>query len=364
MKIAIDIREAGGERAGKGNYTFHITKNLLDLDPYNEYILYTQALLAGFDEYKNAEIRVIEKTGLTWHRKVAKDAKKSKVDIFFAPTSYIIPTILPPHIHTFLTVHDLVAFLHPETHNRKATFIEKLTLKRALKKSHHILTVSENTRKDLIKKYKTESEKISVIPCAASSRFRPIPKDELAPFAQKTNLPSRFFLAVGTIIPRKNYKNLILAFSEIQKRDSEHHLIIVGSKGWQSDDISALISKHYLQKKVHFLGYLSESSLSKLYNLATALVFPSLYEGFGIPPLEAMQSGCPVIASFTSSLPEVVGDSALLIDPTSPTEIAKAMLKVARDPDLTNTLREKGLKQAKNFSWKKSAGMLLKAFKE
>ncbi len=372
LKISIDIRTAGGEKAGKGWYTFNIVQNLLKLDDKNQYILYAKEGIPGFEHFKNAQIKLIKGGGILWHLKVARDVQKEKADIFFAPSSYIIPNFLPKSIKIVITVHDLVAFLFPNNHNKKATIIEKLLLKRAIKKADSICTVSQNTKNDLLAKFpKLGAKKITVINCAASEDFKPIqdPQQNLRTFIQKTNLPLNFFLAVGTLEPRKNYMNLIKAFKKVSDRFPDYYLIIVGKNGWNFEPTFQLIRENYLNKKVHILGYLSNKSLMNLYNLAKALVFPSFYEGFGLPPLEAMQCGCPVIASHTSSMPEVVGEShayrqasALLINPNSPDQIAAAMIKLIKDPQLEDQLKKKGFKQAKKFSWVSSAKKLLKIF--
>ncbi len=364
MKIAIDIRTAGGEKAGKGWFTFHITQNLLKLDRENEYILYVKEKIAGFEEFKNAELKQIKGSGFFWHRNVAKDAKKEKVDLFFAPSSYIIPALLPKSIKTILTIHDLVAFLFPGTHNRKANLIERLFIKKALKKADHIITVSQNTKKDVQEKFKFYKNPISTIYNAADETYKPVAKEKLTNFIKKTNLPKHFFVAVGTLIPRKNYPNLIKALALLHKTHPGYQLMIVGGKGWQEQEIHDLITQNYLSKKVHLLGYLSTTAIRNLYNLAKALVFPSFYEGFGIPPLEAMKSGCPVITSYTSSIPEVVGDAALLINPESPEEIATAMKKLIENEELAESLRNKGLAQAQKFSWQQSAEKLLEIIED
>jgi len=362
MKIAIDIRTAGGEKAGKGWYTFHLVQNLLRQDHKNEYILYARDGIPGFGEFKNARVKLFSSKGMFWHFQVARDIQKEKADIFFAPSSYIIPSILPAKIKTVLTVHDLVAFLYPNTHNKKATIIEKLLLRRALRRAAHVCAVSENTRTDILQRFHYNPSKIDVIYCGASEEFKPIPPGKLREFIQQTNLPENFFLAVGTLEPRKNYLNLIKAFKEVSDRYPDYYLIIVGKNGWDYEQIYAAIKENYLNKKVHLLGYLSNKSLVNLYSLARALVFPSFYEGFGIPPLEAMECGCPVIASHTSSIPEVVGNAAIFINPESHVQIAEAMLKFIKDPEFCAHLREKGFTQAEKFSWEDSAKKLLKIF--
>lgn len=362
MKIAIDIRSAGGEKAGKGWYTFHLVQALLKLDSKNEYILYARDGIPGFSQFKNTRIKLFSTKNALWHYQVARDIQKEKADIFFSTSSYIIPSILPSTIKTILTVHDLVAFLFPSNHNKKATIIEKLLFRRALRRAAYVCAISENTRNDILQRFHYEPTQIDVVYCGASDEFKPVPKENLQDFIIKTNLPENFFLAVGTLEPRKNYLNLIKAFKEVSDRYPDYHLVIVGKEGWDFEKIHAAIKENYLNKKIHLLGYLSNKSLVNLYSLAKAFVFPSFYEGFGIPPLEAMQSGCPVISSHTSSLPEVVGDAALLVNPESPNQIAEAMLKIIKDPELATHLREKGFKQAEKFSWDNSAKKLLKIF--
>lgn len=356
MKIAIDIRTAGGEKTGKGFYTLNLVYNLLKLDQDNQYLLYTDLKIPGFSEFKNVEQRVVKGRGMFWHINVARDCKKQAVDLYWAPTSYIVPALISKSIKTIITIHDLVAFLFPNRHNKKAVILEKIFIQRALKKCTRVLAVSENTKKDVIERFKYDPSKIEVIHCAASKDFQVLAQEDLHQFAKDTNLPTKFFLAVGTIEPRKNYASLIRAFAQLVEKDPDIHLVIVGGKGWQYQDVEAQIRKNYLGKKVHMLGYLSGNSLVKLYNLAQALVFPSLYEGFGIPPLEAMQCGCPVICSNKASLPEVVGEAAILVDPKDHNQIAQAMLEIGDRTDL----RDAGLKQAQKFSWKKSAEKLLK----
>lgn len=364
MKIAIDIRSAAGEKVGKGWYTFHLVQNLLKLDQENQYILYTKDPVPGFEYVKNAEQKVINAKSIFWHRAVAKDAVLENVDIFFAPTSYIIPALLPKSVKTIITIHDLVAFLFPNNHNKKAVFVEKLFLKRALKKAAFVAAISQNTKRDILSLFKYDEEKIDIVYCSAGDEFKPLNKSFLKPFADKTNLPKDFFLAVGTLEPRKNYVTLIESFAQLHEKFPQYHLIIVGGKGWQYEEIFKAIKLHYLDKYVHILGYLSSSSLVKLYNLAKAFVFPSYYEGFGIPPLEAMKSGCPVIASYSSSIPEVVGDAGLLINPENAMDLAAAMAKIIKDQELCENLRSEGFLQSKKFSWAISAKKLLEIFEK
>jgi len=359
MKIAIDVRTAGGEKAGKGWFTFSIARELIKIDQSNQYFLYTDGGIAGFDEFKNVEMVIIVAKGLSWHSAVMKDLKKQEIDVFFAPSSFIIPALLPKRtkIKTIITIHDLVAFLFPETHSKKTIILEKIFLKRAIKKASAITVVSENTKKDVMEKFNLPEDGIQIIPCGASEDFHP--EDPSEDFIKKTNLPEKFFLAVGTIEPRKNYEALIQALAMIHKEYPNYHVLIAGKQGWNAmESIEELINENYLQKYVHFLGYVTNKTLNKLYNLAEALVFPSYYEGFGIPPLEAMQAGCPVISSHSSSMPEVMGDAAIYCSPDSPADFAKAMVDLIKNPETRVDLVNRGRIRSKSFSWNSSAQKL------
>ncbi len=360
MKIGIDIRETVNEKAGKGYYAFHITRTLLSLDKENEYFLYTETKSDTFKNTANCTIKEIDSKGFFWHKKVLADAYKEKLDIFFSPTSYIIPAIHnPSKIKVIMTIHDLIAFLYPKNHNKKAVIIEKLALGRALKKVKKVLSVSENTKKDIIKNFGVKENLIEIIHNAASDSFGIIEKDECEKFREEKNLPNEFIFSVGTLEPRKNYLTLIDAYSKIKAHHHDIKLVIAGKKGWKSDKIFKKVDDLNLKDDIIFLGYVTEEELAKIYNLAILFVYPSLYEGFGIPPLEAMKCGCPVITSNISSLPEVVGNAAILVDPYSSDDLKNAMHELLSNPSLQEDLKEKGLNQCNKFSWEISARKLL-----
>ncbi|MBD3156409.1 glycosyltransferase [Candidatus Peregrinibacteria bacterium] len=365
MKIGIDIRETGNNKAGKGYYAFHLTRALLSLDKNNRYTLYTDHKTDNFNDFDHAHVHHIAKKGLWWHKKALSDIYKRGLDLFIAPTSYIIPAFHNPNkLRVLMTVHDLIAFLYPKQHNKKAVLTEKITLKRALKKSYRILSVSENTKKDLIKLFHTPDRIITIIPNAASDIFGVMEPEACASFKEQHNLPKTFIFSVGTLEPRKNYPTLLKAFAKIAPYYPDLHLVIAGKKGWQSNRIFETAEKLAIQHKVHFLGYVDEEELAILYNLAHLFVYPSLYEGFGIPPLESMKCGCPVITSNTSSLPEVVDDAALCVDPADTAALADTMHTVLNKPSLRESLIQKGLKHHTRFSWELSARKLLAIINE
>lgn len=363
MKIAIDIREAGHEKTGKGWYTYNLVQEILKLDQSNQYLLYTDNNKNPFSNFKNAEIKNIPEKSWKWHFKVKKDLLLQKADLFFAPTSYIIPAFIPKNFPVVITVHDLVAFLFPSTHNTKAVLIERLTLKKALKKANHVFVVSDNTKTDLLKKFKYPQNQVHLVPCAPADFFRkPVPAEELVEFKQKLNLPENFILAVGTLEPRKNFSTLIKSFVIIKRKYPDYKLVIVGKKGWKYHLIEKTLQHYNLEKDVIFPGYLEDLELQKIYSVAKIFVFPSLYEGFGIPPLEAMASGCPVVSSNVASLPEVIGDSGLLIDPKNAHNLADAVISLIENDKIRAMLIERGYRRVQKFTWENSAKVALYVF--
>jgi glycosyltransferase involved in cell wall biosynthesis len=356
MKIAIDIREAGQGKTGKGWYTYNLVKELLKLDKNNMYLLYTDSHEQPFGSHDNAQIKFIEAKSWKWHLKTLKDLQAEKADLFFAPTSYIIPAIAPKALKVIVTVHDLVAFMFPAGHTAKAVLVERVTLRRALKKAAAVFTVSENTKKDLLKRFRYPARKIHLTPCAPSDFFqKEISPEELESFRKGMKLPMNFILAVGTLEPRKNFDTLIKSFVIIKRKYPDYKLVIAGKKGWKYHLIEKALKHYKMEQEVIFTGYLEDHDLQAIYALAKVFVFPSLYEGFGIPPLEAMASGCPVVSSNVASMPEVIGQGGLLIDPKNAFKIADAVCSLLEDEQARQMMIERGKSQAEKFSWEESA---------
>jgi glycosyltransferase involved in cell wall biosynthesis len=214
----------------------------------------------------------------------------------------------------------------------------------------------------------TPGSKISVIHCGVEPRFRRMTDaadgETLATVRRKYDLPQRFILSVGTIQPRKNLARLAEAFDMLnaQRPTLDWDLVIAGGKGWLYDGVFEQVKASGLESRVHFIGFVNDADLPALYNLAGLFAFPSLYEGFGLPPLEAMACGTPVVCSKASSLPEVVGDAALTVDPLDVTELAEAMRRAIEDESLRSSLVQRGLMRATRFTWSKAAEELLKVY--
>ncbi len=358
--IAIDIRHTYGDLTGKGIYTYLLLKQLLAQDTENQYLLYSKSHQPPFPLPDNASIKQIKSPSLLWHFSVIRDLKKNPPDIFWAPTSYIIPAhFRSSKTKVVITLHDLVALLFPQNHNKKAIIIEKATIKKAIKNSAHIFAVSHSTADDITNKFAAKN--ISITPCAASSEFQKIPTTQCDKILAKFHLPPKFILSVGTLEPRKNHIKLIEAFNHLSPKHPDLHLVIAGGKGWQYEQIYETADQN---SNIHLIGYVSQSELIALYNRAFLFAFPSLYEGFGIPPLEAMQCGCPVITADTSSLPEVVGDAAITVNPESSEELQAALAELVHNSRLREELITSGFPQSRKFSWENSAQHILETFQK
>lgn len=344
--IGIDIRETFGKTAGKGRYTEEITKALMHLSPKTDFVLFTDK-----ENEKFPHAKLIPGKGISWHFNLKKYLKAHPVDFYFSTTSFIYPAIAPKSQRLGIVVHDMVSFLYPANHHWFPILVEKLTLDRAIKKSEFITTISKNTLNDLHRvKPSSRSKKIVFAPPAVTENFKPV-SDKTMP------LPAKFILAVGTLEPRKNLISLIKAFISISGKHSDLHLCIAGGVGWKTTGIAKSIPEK-LEKRIHFLGYVESEKLPELYSRASLLAYPSFYEGFGIPPLEAMACGCPVLTSNISSLPEAVGDAAYLVNPHSISEIEAGIEELLKNPE---PYRKKGLERAKVFNWDLSAQEILKA---
>ena len=233
-----------------------------------------------------------------------------------------------------------------------------------LKRSDKIIAVSYSTKQDLMNYFKISDNKIKVIYEAADQIFQPLSSEKVQHFKDKYDLNYQYILYVGTLEPRKNIPLIIKAFYILNKEGFQHKLVIAGKKGWKYKTIYQLIDKLNLQKEVIFIGFIPDNDLPALYNAANLFVYPSLYEGFGLPPLEAMSCGCPVITSNISSLPEVVGDAGIMIDPYSVDELYEAMHKVLINEIVRKDMIKKGLERSQMFSWTKTAEETLKIYKE
>ncbi len=261
-----------------------------------------------------------------------------------------------------VTIYDLSFLLFPEGLNSWKQFYLRYITPYAARRSRRVIALSQSTKNDLSILFGIPEEKIEVIPCGVDPRFRPLNGDLVSRFRQRRGLPAQMILFVGTIEQRKNVSLLLEAYAQI-KKDIPHALVLTGAKGWGADGVFAQAERLGLADLI-FAGYVEQEELPLWYNAADLLAYPSLYEGFGLPPLEAMASGTPVLTSNTSSLPEVVGDAGVLVDPQNADEIARAMLKVLRDKGLQEEMRKRGIERAKRFTWQGAAEETVRVYEE
>jgi len=370
LKIAIDARSAM-MIDGIGRMTFELIRHLGIIDKENQYYLFfhrdypkiEKVLAPNFKKYI-----IPFKTGLIplkifWHEiLIPYHCKKLNVDVFHQP-NFI--SARKGSFKKIVTIHDLSTKIYPEQKPFNARWYYNMYVSNTIRKADIIMAVSENTKKDIIKFYGINKNKIKVIYEGVMDYFRVISEKELLNSVRiKYALPDEFIFFVGTIEPRKNLVRLLKAFSEVIKDANKNiFLVIAGYKGWLTKPFFRMLNELSISKKVLLLGYVDEEDLPALYNLAKIFVFPSIYEGFGIPPLEAMACGTPVIASNASSIPEIVGDSAILVDPYDEKILANEIMNLLKDNDWQKELSEKGLKRAKLFSWEKMAREVLEIYK-
>lgn len=364
MKIAIDAREMVGQIAGKGRYVAEVVAGLAKIDNKNSYVLYSKQPL-GVKLPANFETVTIG--GLPGLRQVwlANDAKRRDCDILFAPTGYL-PVVFS-RIPTVVTIHDLAVFVSKEARPALRTLIaERLLLGLAARRAQRIISVSESTKRDLIRLFRTPEHKIDVTLLGydrATYQAKPDQKD--AEVLTQYSLQPEYLLFIGTLEPRKNIEGIIRAYAKLSADlQAKHPLVIGGKKGWYYDSIFTTVKELSLEEKVQFLGRVPDEHLPALYRQAKVFLFPSFYEGFGLPPLEAMACGTPVITSNLSSLPEVVGEAGILVNPHSNAELSVAMKKLLSDEELYQSMVQQLPNQVKKFSWDTAATQTLEVFQK
>ena len=258
---------------------------------------------------------------------------------------------------SIITIHDMTLWLFPEHHYRRRLLAIRPFVPLAARHAKAIITVSHSAKRDIVRVLGVPADKVHVIYEAPASCFRPLPDGGSADdLRRRFPLPEHFILYVGTIEPRKNLVRLLKAFARLYlAREISHHLIFVGQRGWKDNDVFTTVQRLGIEEAVHFTGHVPVDALVALYNLADALVFPSLYEGFGLPVVEAMACGTPVITSSTGSLGEVAGDAAEFVDPAEVTSIAAGIRAVLTSETRRRELRQRGLAHVKRFDWKNTA---------
>lgn len=366
MRIGVDARLMHHQPAGISKYTWHLLQALQQIDHENEYVIFqhrrhTEAIIRQSNFERVSLFAPVHTRLEQWLMPL--ELLPHKLDLLHS-TDFIPP--LRSRIPAVITVHDL-AFLHWPHFLTTESAAYYGQIDRAVRHARHVIVPSEQTKRDLVARLGVPDSGISVIYEASAPLYRPLPVEETRQeVMEHFHLPLNFMLFVGTIEPRKNVSGLLQAFAYL----CQHYhiddlgLAIVGGQGWLYEDTLSLIDKLSIRNQVHLLGRVPDEWLHKLYVAARCHTHVALYEGFGLPPLEAMACGTPTIVSNVSSLPEVMGDAALLVDPRSTEEIAVAMHRLVTDDTLHSELREKGLQRARCFSWETAARKTLDVYRQ
>ena len=364
MRIAIDLSPVVHKKAGLGRYTSTLAEQLVTQDMADEFIAFTHG---RFDASALSPIlRPLPHTNIPLDARpwrmgvwvahalgVAMDRWLPRADVFHA-TEHLLPPL--KNARTVFTLHDLIFQFFPEYHLPLNRWFLTHAMPHFLRRADAIIAVSECTKRDAMRFYNIAPEKITVIYEGVNPALHRVDDPaRVAEIRARYAKHQPYLLFVGTIEPRKNISALVDALKILCARGFPHRLLIVGRKGWLYQPTFDHVQETGMSDAVDFLDFVPDDDLSVLLSGCDAFVFPSLYEGFGLPPLEAMACGAPVICSNTSSLPEVVGDAALLVNPRDATEIANAIARVLTDSQLRDELRAKGFAQAAKFSWERAA---------
>ena len=291
---------------------------------------------------------------ILWEQLIQPSALyRAKADLYHA-MAFVSPLMLP--CPSVVTVYDLSFLRFPEAFRPINRYYLRYLTALSVRRAKAVITISESTRQDVINLLGKPADQVHTIYCGVDDSFRPLSLAEVAIFKQQQNLPDRFILYLGTLEPRKNLSGLIRAYGQLCQLDpTTPPLIVVGGKGWYYQAVFTLVTDLGLQDRVKFPGYVPQAQLPLWYNAASLFLYPSLFEGFGLPVLEAMSCGTPVVTSNISSLPEVAGQAGALVNPNNPAQLAHTMHLILTQPDLQQTMRARGLQQATQFRWDKAA---------
>lgn len=356
MRIGIDARKL--HDFGIGTYIRNLLRQLARLDRDTEFVLLCRRPDVDVLTQLGPNFRpVVEQAGnysLTEQVAVPLALRREGVTLFHAPHYVLPPLVTCPSV---VTIHDCIHLMFPQyLPNRLALTYARTSISLAARRAARVMTVSESSKRDILRFVDVDPATITVIHNAFDERFSQEPLEEdVVRVRERYQLQDEFVLYAGNVKPHKNVERLIEAFHRVRQRGLDHlKLVVIGDEVSHYAALRRAVHRFNLHKYVRFLGYMPEDTLAIMYRLAGVFVFPSLYEGFGLPPLEAMASGTPVVVSNVSSLPEVAGDAAILVNPLDPDDIADGIARVLTDDDLRRELRRRGLARARQFSWETS----------
>ncbi|MBI4301055.1 MAG: glycosyltransferase family 4 protein [Chloroflexi bacterium] len=362
MRVGIDARLLYYAAGGISQYIRALIEALARIDRDDEFIVFQQRrdkqILLSQPNFRRRSLWTpCHHAWESWA--LSLELARARTDLLHSP-DFISPSWL--RSPAVVTIHDLAFLRFPQLVTGESRRYYG-RIKRAVTSARGIIAVSENTRRDMTELLGVSPDRVDVIYHAADEAFRPLGNETSAEFCQRRGLPPSFILWVGTIEPRKNLVTLLKALAILQSRGHHYPLVVAGAKGWLYEETLNIIEDLSLTSKVILFGQASREDLLMLYNAAWVFAFPSLYEGFGLPPLEAMACGTPVISANTSSLPEVLGDAALLIDPEDVEAWADAIARLYQDEALRDELKSRGLAQSGKYSWTKTAEATLAVYR-
>lgn len=371
MRVGFSGKIFAGRLSGNGYYLYWLLKSLLELEDENEYVLFLPGDIALPEGLQTGPKLTVVSPRLSLNHK----GLRSGFEAFYVPLKFGQMGLDVLHMPTdgggywapggalVVSLMGIAARHFPDIHPAHIRVLQRWNMALSAKSADLILTISESSKRDLVEMFAIPPEKVKVIYLGVDPVFYPRPRrsEYAAQIRAKYKLPERYILYVGNLEPRKNIRSLIHAFGVLQSSE-EIDLVIVGRKAWLYSDIFETANKSGFTDRIHFTGYVDSADLPWIYSLADVFVFPSLFEGFGLPNLEAMACGVPVISSNTSSVPEVVGDAGILIEPRNIEQIADAIQRVISNTELSAQLRAAGIERAKQFTWQRTARETLNAY--
>jgi glycosyltransferase involved in cell wall biosynthesis len=363
MKIGLDGIPLASAKTGIGHYTLELSRALATIDPQDEFELISPVPFSPFDHIQ-PNLKPVEaaKRKSWWLFGLPLYIRRRHLSLFHG-TNYEIP--FWNECPTVLSIHDLSLLLYPETHLSKLVRRARLRLPLMARFATKIITATEFVKREVVEHLHVDAEKIAVTPYAPRSNFRPLASTDTEQTRVRLGIEDEFILFVGTIEPRKNLITLLRAFAEVLKTtELRPQLVIAGQQGWLADETLSYVKNENLSERIKFTGYLTDRDLRALYSSCAVCVYPSLYEGFGLPPLEAMACGSPVIASDIPSLTEAVGNAALLAPPRDVQKLAQRIVEMLTETNTREFYSQAGLDRVRQFSWERTAELTLEVYKE
>ena len=373
MHIGLDGLPLTVPKTGVGHYTFELARALASLEPASQFEIVYPSTYPSISLNEPSpglpanlqlnRVRVGPLGRYWWSTGLPRYIRRSKLQLFHG-TNYDVP--LWRRSATVLTIHDLSQLLHSETHERRSVKRAKRRLPHMARIADAIITPTESVRRDVCEVLKVSSEKVFAITEAARACFRPLAFAETADVRSRLGIGDDFLLTVGTLEPRKNLSVLVSAFAEVARArpQSNTQLVIAGGRGWLSGPLFEAIAKSSMRDRIFLTDYLHDEDLQALYSSCRAFVYPSIHEGFGLPPLEAMACGAPVVASRIPALEETTGGTALLFDPKSVEELTRSILELLDNESARRELSTAGQRRAAEFSWEKTARLTWNVYEE